>query len=247
MVPCHNEAERLAKEQFLSFAHQSRAQLVFVNDGSTDRTDRILDELVNAAPDKISAIRLDIQAGKGEAVRAGLRAAISKDAEVVAYLDADLSTPLGELERLLDVQDETGADGVLGSRVGLLGHDVHRSPSRHYLGRIFATAASFVLDLQIYDTQCGAKIFRVSPALEQALASPFRTRWVFDVELIARLQSAEPGIRLVEVPLQHWHDVGGSKLTAREMLIAARDLFLISRYQRKVASERAADDMVVTV
>lgn len=220
---------------------------MFVNDGSTDATAQILEELVDAAPDKISAIRLGVQSGKGEAVRAGLRAAIARHAQVVAFLDADLSTPLGELKRLLDVRNDANVDGVLGSRVGLLGHDVYRSPARHYLGRIFATAASFVLDLQIYDTQCGAKVFLVSPALEQALAFPFRTRWVFDVELIARLQNAGSGVRLLEVPLQEWRDIGGSKLTVRDMVLAARDLFLLSRSAKPSACKAEADDMMVPV
>jgi glycosyltransferase involved in cell wall biosynthesis len=247
VIPCHNEANRLATERFLSFARQSETQLLFVDDGSTDATHQILGAMAGAAPDRISAIRLASQSGKGGAVRAGLRTAIAAGADVVAYLDADLSTPLEELARLLAARRETDADAVLGSRVGLLGHDVQRSPARHYLGRIFATAASSVLGLQIYDTQCGAKVFRVCPALEQALAPPFRTRWVFDVELIARLQRADAGIRLVEVPLQQWRDVGGSKLTVWDMFLAARDLLMLSRTQRNPPCDVTADEMMLTV
>jgi hypothetical protein len=155
--------------------------------------------------------------------------AIGQGAEVVAFVDADLSTPLSELERMLEVLDDTGADAVLGARVGLAGYDVRRSALRHYLGRVFATAASLVLGSRIYDTQCGAKAFRVSPLLEQALAAPLRTRWVFDVELLGRMLAADGAVRLVEVPLRKWSDVAGSKLSPWHMLRAAWELWLLAR------------------
>ena len=81
------------------------------------------------------------------------------------------------MRRLLAVMQATGADLLLGSRVAMLGRDIHRSMVRHYLGRAFATAASIVLDLRVYDTQCGAKLIRRSAALLEALDEPFTSRW----------------------------------------------------------------------
>jgi glycosyltransferase involved in cell wall biosynthesis len=231
VVPCFNEERRLATADFVTFARESGVHLLFVDDGSRDGTRAVLDAMVDVSPESIHALRLQRNHGKGAAVRAGLREAIRRGAEVVAYLDADLSTPLGELDRLLVAREESGAAAVLGSRVGLLGHDVRRSIRRHYLGRVFATAASVVLGMQIYDTQCGAKVFEVRPALEQALASPFRTRWVFDVELLARLRALDPKMRFLEVPLFEWTDVHGSKLTVWHMLLAARDLLFLARHR----------------
>ena len=93
------------------------------------------------------------------------------------------------MARLVDtLADDEHLQVVIGSRVGLLGHDIDRSLRRHYLGRIFATVSSAVLDLPVYDTQCGAKAFRVTPALRAALADPFTSRWAFDVELLGRLR-----------------------------------------------------------
>jgi dolichyl-phosphate beta-glucosyltransferase len=229
VVPCYNEAGRLATDAFLAFVRHGETKLLFVDDGSRDGTDAVLRSMVDQGGGRIEALQLPANRGKGAAVQAGLRHAISGGADVVGYLDADLSTPLDELERLIAVRASANVDVVLGSRVGLVGHDVRRSATRHYLGRVFATAASLVLRLQIYDTQCGAKVFRVSPALEHALETQLRTRWVFDLELLVRLRATDPRVALLEVPLRTWHDVGGSKLTVWQMLLAARDLLLLAR------------------
>src|SRR5690606_38221872 len=98
------------------------------------------------------------------------------------------------------------------------GRAIERHAWRHYLGRVFATAASLALRLRVYDTQCGAKLFRASDRLAELFRDPFRARWIFDVELIARLirqrrGTALPGAESViyEFPLLEWRDVPGSK------------------------------------
>jgi hypothetical protein len=114
--------------------------------------------------------------------------------------------------------------------VALLGHRIRRSATRHYLGRVYATASSLILGLQVYDTQCGAKVFRATPALRAALQDPFRSRWAFDVELLARLTRGTGTVppvaaeALLEVPLEQWADVGGSKMGPREAITAVVDL-----------------------
>ena len=122
-------------------------------------------------------------------------------------------------------------DGVLGSRVRLLGRQIERRGTRHYLGRVFATFASLVLGLPVYDTQCGAKLIRVDDALGDALANPFRSRWIFDDELIQRLSgyATRPlAERLEEYPLRRWTDVDGSKLGAGDMLQAPLELLRLA-------------------
>jgi dolichyl-phosphate beta-glucosyltransferase len=240
VVPCYNEERRLATREFVAFAASHETELLFVDDGSSDGTAAAIDAMARQAAGRIAVLRQPANVGKGRAVQAGLVHAIAEGAEVVGYLDADLSTPLEELERLVEVRASGDLDVVLGSRVGLVGHDVRRSATRHYLGRVFATAASLLLRLQIYDTQCGAKVFRSTPALEHALATPFQTRWVFDLELLMRLRQADPQASLLEVPLRRWRAVDGSKLTVREMLLAARDLALLARAALSEDSPKSA-------
>jgi dolichyl-phosphate beta-glucosyltransferase len=144
----------------------------------------------------------------------------------------------------------------MGSRVALLGRDIRRSTLRHFMGRVFATAASVVLRLPVYDTQCGAKLFRNSPNLVALLESPFRSRWVFDVEILARIVAASrspgspPAHQLIyEYPLDEWQDVHGTRLRPFDFLIAAIDLAEIYwRFRRSGAKhELRIDRMAVPV
>ncbi|OGQ11059.1 MAG: hypothetical protein A2138_24195, partial [Deltaproteobacteria bacterium RBG_16_71_12] len=198
------------------------------------------------APDRIGVLALDDNRGKGEAVRRGLEQALLDGALRVAYLDADLSTPPAELLRVLHVLEERpDVDVVLGSRVRLLGRRIERRALRHYLGRAFATAASLSLGLPVYDTQCGAKAFRRTPALLAALRAPFSSRWVFDVELLHRLLEGDeqvPGLSagaFVELPLKEWRDVDGTNLGPAAMARAAVDLALLSVRGRARGRRRA--------
>ena len=227
VVPCFNEAQRLRPAELDAIA--AACNLVLVDDGSTDETARILDQLAGRHPTAVIALHLAKNSGKGEAVRAGLSHAIEQGADWVGFFDADLSTPVDEILRLARIALDQPAHVrvILGSRVKLLGKDIQRSAVRHYLGRVFATGASLVLDLPVYDTQCGAKIFRVDDVLQGALARPFTTRWIFDVELLQRLcetllaRGEAPEHAMVEVPLQKWTNVRGSKLGIPAMAQAA--------------------------
>jgi hypothetical protein len=175
--------------------------------------------------------------GKGEAVRAGLYVALERGAGAVGFADADMSTPVEELLRIHSEIYRRTVKVVMGSRVRLLGTRVERRAVRHVLGRVFATVASNMLRLRVYDTQCGAKFFQNTPQPRQALASPFASRWAFDVELFSRLLSS-PGAPygpgdFVELPLLAWTDVKGSKLGFGSALRAGVDLFLIGHRMRR--------------
>jgi glycosyltransferase involved in cell wall biosynthesis len=238
VVPCYNEEHRLPADQFLEFLYHSQISFVFVDDGSRDHTIDRLEGLRAGHEDRVFVLRLPANGGKAEAVRAGLNFALDQNADYIGFWDADLATPLDAIPQFLAVlAAKPELDMVFGSRVKLLGRHVQRKTSRHYLGRVFATVVSSMLRLPIYDTQCGAKIFRVRPKTRELIADPFLSRWVFDVELIARyirqLGSAQQAAQgIYEFPLDVWEDVGGSKIRPFDFLAALRDIVLIYRKYR---------------
>lgn len=242
VVPCFNESARLPSAAFLDFMRAHDVGFLFVDDGSTDATAEVLGELASASEGRATVLVLETNVGKGEAVRRGLRLALEAGATIVGYLDADLATPLAELPALVARFDgEPDLCALTAARVRLQGSNIDRRPVRHYAGRVFATAASIVLGHPYYDTQCGAKLFRRCPRLETALAEPFASRWIFDVELLGRLLSPPselPGpSQVVEAPIHAWRDVGGSKVRpgtfVRAPVELARIAFALDRFRRR--------------
>jgi glycosyltransferase involved in cell wall biosynthesis len=237
VVPCYNEARRLRLGHFKAcLAGAPRTQFLFVDDGSTDGTAELVSELCRSNA-RVRLLKFPANQGKAEAVRQGLLAALENRTDYVGFWDADLATPLcaiADFCRLLDQRPDI--DWVFGSRVRLLGRSIERLPARHYLGRVWATAVSLLLRLPIYDTQCGAKVFRATEELRRLLSDPFVSRWVFDVELIARLIRSRRGTSLpavsraiYELPLVEWRDVAGSKLKPRDFCRAGFELLRIYR------------------
>ena len=223
IVPCFNEAKRLRPDGFVPLC--ATADLLFVNNGSTDGTGALLEAFCAREP-RASFVSLSTKGGKAEAVRQGMLLALARGAPATGYLDADLATPAGEMAAILAELDS--AQVALGSRIPRLGAQIDRTPLRNVLGRGFATLASAALGLSLHDTQCGAKAFRAGPALSAALADPFHARWAFDVELIGRLlrEGVPPG-QFVEVPLRSWRDVEGSKLGPLDLPRMAIELLRI--------------------
>jgi len=250
VVPCYDEANRLDSDAFLQFAATHPAvRLVMVDDGSRDGTWDVLERMRAAAPGAVMTLRNSPNRGKAEAVRAGIVAALKDQPDVVGFFDADLSTPLRAVDDFLAVlRTRPDVEFILGSRVLLMGRDVKRRATRHYLGRVFATAVSHALDLPVYDTQCGAKMLRVNAATAGLFATPFRSRWIFDVELIARFlrlpvdSGAVPRRdRIYELVLPAWHDKPGSKLRWYDF---ARAIVELGYIWRERAAHRSPDGTV---
>jgi glycosyltransferase involved in cell wall biosynthesis len=238
VVPCYNEAARLNIHEFRSFAAQnSGVQLLFVDDGSRDKTLAALEQIREGNEGTVSILPCPVNRGKAEAVRLGVLHALDQFApRMIGFWDADLATPLNAVALLARVLDEKPAiEMVFGARVKLLGREVERRAIRHYPGRVFATVVSLLLRLSIYDSQCGAKLFRVEPHTREIFAQPFLSKWVFDVEILARysnqrkLSAAELGGIIYEYPLEKWTDVAGSKLHPGDFLKALLDVWRIYR------------------
>ncbi len=238
VVPCYNEAHRFDEAAFAAALEANTdLEFVFVDDGSRDATRTRLEALADATGARCRVIVHTMNQGKAAAVRTGLLEAFATGADYCGFWDADLATPLDELPRFIDtLEHHPLLDVVIGSRVKLLGRKIERNPVRHYLGRIAATIASLLLDLPVYDTQCGAKLFRNTPAMAKLFEEPLTSGWVFDVEIMARLvrnrreaglPSAEQAI--YEVPLHRWKDVAGSKIRPADYLRAFVDVLRVYR------------------
>ena len=241
IIPCYNEAQRLDVATFRGYAADRDVRFLFVDDGSTDGTDGVLEAIRESDSDAFRVLAMPRNVGKAEAVRQGFLSAFNDSAEYVGFWDADLATPLEAIDEFRELLDRRlDLEVVFGSRVNLLGRSVRRNLARHYVGRVFATAASAVLRLPVYDTQCGAKLFRVNEDTTTVFREPFLSKWIFDVEIIARLIRARrgtdrPPVRdvLYEHPLMVWHDIKGSKIRLRDFVIVGFDLARIwFRYLR---------------
>lgn len=236
VVPCYNEAGRLDGKAYLDFVREHPdVSFLFVDDGSTDRTMEVLRQLQAQNAEQLRVHAMARNSGKAEAVRHGLLEASRNGSKYVGFWDADLATPLEEIPPMVGILEQRPKiEMTFGSRVNLLGRSVKRNLLRHYIGRVFATTAAGILGVGIYDTQCGAKLFRVSEGFIQRLQEPFIGGWIFDVEMIAREIQARRGTSLppvreiiVEQPLMTWRDVAGSKIRFSDWFVVAGNLIRI--------------------
>ena len=236
VVPCYNEAKRLELNNFFNYAKLAeRVKFLFVNDGSTDNTSEIINKFCQKNKRSFSAMNLQQHVGKAETVRIGINKAFEYHPEYTAMWDADLSTPLEEIQRFINFLDNRlDIHILLGSRVKLLGRIIERQPLRHYMGRAGATLISMALSLGVYDTQCGAKMFRVTSSVELIFKETFKSFMIFDVEIIARyfkirkIESiGQPECSIYELPLNEWRYKKGSKIKTSDYLRSLYDLLVI--------------------
>lgn len=211
IVPCYNEESRLHLDSFRSAS--SHIHFLFADDGSTDRTREILDNVSKENP-RFHVFHAPHNLGKANVIQAAFQYAssigLTQNYEWIGFWDADLATPLVAVDQMIKYQEfypGLQVDSLWGSRNSRLGSNIKRQMHRHYLGRIFVTVTSVLLGVKAYDSQCGAKLFKSSVA-PIAFKDPFISRWIFDIEILLRLK----GKFIVEFPLLAWEDVPGSKV-----------------------------------
>lgn len=251
VVPCYNEEKRLNASAFLAHLSTSDVKFVFVNDGSRDATLARLNDLQARAADRITVVDLAQNSGKAEAVRQGLLAAIRLGATEVGYWDADLATPLDAIEDFRRVMAKfEDVQVVYGARRMLLGHRIERTLKRRLVSRVCATLARQAVRLPIGDTQCGAKLLRVTPALRLALSQPFTAGWLFDVELFTRLSGriSERRYAFYEQPLAEWDEVAGSKVSTRAIVRSGFQMLrLVAETRLGVKAARIGEGATATI
>jgi glycosyltransferase involved in cell wall biosynthesis len=208
VIPAYNEGERLGRtlDAVLAYVRQQGwdAEVIVVNDGSRDNTA----EIVRGFAEKNPLVRLvenPGNRGKGYSVRHGMLAA---HGEVIVFSDADLSSPIEEMPKLLEAL-AAGADIAIGSRWLRAELQTQRqSLHRQLFGRIFNGLNRIILGLRFKDTQCGFKAF-TRRAAQTILPLQHIERWGFDPEIL--FLARKFGFRVAEVPV-HWGHVGGTRI-----------------------------------
>jgi glycosyltransferase involved in cell wall biosynthesis len=237
VVPAFNEAARLGQsvQKIVNYLSEKReeAELIVVDDGSSDDTSAVAENVAGNSPVATRVIRYAENRGKGYAVRRGL---LEAHANIVLFSDADLSTPITEVPKLVDPIRAGDFDLTFGSRAldrRLIG--VHQSWRREQGGRVFNLIVRLATGLPFWDTQCGFKAFRMSvcrPLIEAARID----RFGFDVELIYLGHLAQ--LRLQEIPVRWDHNVGALDASGTY----SRDsLRMINEVRRIRASANAGD------
>lgn len=231
IIPCYNEASRIRLDVFRDFLReQDYIDFCFVNDGSRDNTSEVLRYAVERCPERFLLVDNPDNRGKAEAVRSGmLHVASLGRYDLIGFLDADLATPLEDIHLLVEVmRRQPSVMMTMGARLKRLGANVQRKAYRHYMGRVFATVVSLLFRMPVYDSQCGAKLFRVS-LVPKVFRAPFSSRWLFDVEILLRVRRLYPDYeRLVcEVPLRTWIEQGDSRIRFSHLLKMPYELFQI--------------------
>jgi dolichyl-phosphate beta-glucosyltransferase len=236
VVPCYNEANRLEKNCFLGYAaSRPHISFLFVDDGSSDDTATLLDQLKQQNPQQFNFITRKENRGKAASVREGvLKCTEWQHFEFIGYLDADLATPLTELDWLLQhFEHAPELLLVFGSRKKKANNKIYRNVLRHAMGRVYAAFLTTALRLDTYDTQCGAKIFRVSEA-QLLFKDEFVDRWLFDVELLCRLKrihGKNTKFLFREVTLREWIEKGHSRIRLIDLfLLPVQTMRIFFRY-----------------
>lgn len=224
VLPAYNEAARIAStlEKVMGYAqrHGWNAEVVVVNDGSTDDTA----EIVRGYAGRHSSLRMvenPGNRGKGYSVRNGM---LHATGDILLFSDADLSSPIEEADKLF-AAIHAGADVAIGSRWIDTGLQVRRQPMhRQVFGRMFNLALRAVLGLNFKDTQCGFKAFS-RRAADVVFPQQQIERWGFDPELLYIAKRA--GLRTVEVPVAWSHREGTRINPLRDGMRMVLELFKI--------------------
>lgn len=238
VIPAYNESARIghALEQVLQTVEEQnwQAEVLVVNDGSTDNTAQIVGRYAQSHP-YLHLIENEGNRGKGYSVRHGI---LKAQGEIVMFTDADLSAPMTEARSLIDAIRQ-GADVAIGSRWLDRSRQTHHQPLyRRFFGRCFNGVTRLIMRLPFADTQCGFKAFRCNVA-HTIFQLQRIERWGFDPELL--FIAHKRGYRVVEVPVSWGHDERSRISYLRDGLQMLKELACIRWWSLLGVYDRVVD------
>ena len=205
VIPAYNESERIRAtlDKILTYIQKQGwdAEILVVNDGSTDATEQIVQACAAGHPE-LRLLQNPGNRGKGYSVRNGM---LHATGEMILFSDADLSSPIEEADKLFVALAE-GNDVAMGSRWLRTELQTQRQPlHRQLYGRIFNLALRIMLGLHFRDTQCGFKAF-TRRATQLIFPLQHIERWGFDPEIL--FLARKFGLKVKEVPVKWAHREG---------------------------------------
>jgi len=237
VIPCYNEENRISGTVFRDFLQKNRGyHFCFVNDGSTDNTLAVLEQLRIGYEDSISVVNCAKNGGKAEAVRQGtLHLLQDGQLDYIGYLDADLSTDLSDFNELVNTLERSDYQIVSGSRIHRMGATITKQSARKIISKTINLIIQGLLGMGFKDTQCGAKVMDRNLAAA-VLTGKFVTKWLFDVEIFVRMRKIYGKDRakslICEQPLKRWIHADGSKLSMRDSVTILGQLSRIAWHYR---------------
>lgn len=237
VIPAFNERHRILAtlESVVACVreHGWQAEIIVVNDGSSDNTADLVRNFSLTAPE-VRLMENPRNCGKGYSVRSGI---LHAQGDIVMFTDADLSAPMDEAERLFEAIAK-GADIAIGSRWLATSRQTHRQPLyRQFFGRCFNALTRMVMRLPYADTQCGFKAFTRNAA-QTIFQLQTIERWGFDPEIL--FIARKRGYRVQEVPVSWAHDERTRISYLRDGLQMLKELAivrwnaLVGRYGREI-------------
>ena len=238
VIPIYNEEARLDFDYFKEISDLSGIFILFVNDGSTDRSEELIECFVESITN-CAYISLRQNQGKAEALRYGFNELSAKtNIKYMGFLDSDAAFSIDDINIITKLINSGHSNSQASniwwwsSRKKNSNNQIDRRLSRHLIGRLLSKIIQIGFDPLPYDTQSGFKLFQVTPEFISILEFPMRTKWFIDIELLMRLKKiCGITLEIKEFELSKWDDISGSKISFKSIFLIIRELTIVKCIQ----------------
>ncbi len=233
VVPCFNEQYRFKLNYYKQLISIENTFWIFVNDGSTDNTLKLIKKLASAK--NVAYLSHGRNIGKSNSIRLGIEYALGNISNIkwIGFLDADGAFSVEDVRTNLNLAMNKNMrfyDAIYSSRVKLSGRTINRNHLRHIFSRVVISFFGIIWKNIPYDTQSGFKLYRYNFDLKSLFTEPFNTRWFVDIEFTLRyIELKQSALKVWEQPVLSWSDVAGSKVNKTQIFRLMTEIIFIYR------------------